>query len=56
MKVEDTDQAYARAIEAGAGSQMAPTDMDLPADPVLPVRIAFVLGPDGECIEFFHVR
>ena len=30
--------------------------VELPADPVFPVRLAFVEGPDGEVIEFFHER
>ena len=56
MRTEDVDLAYARALEAGAVSQTPPKDVDLPADPVFPVRLAFVEGPDGEVIEFFHER
>ena len=56
MRTDDVDAAYARALEAGAVSQMTPRDMDLPADPVYPVRLAFVQGPDGEVIEFFRPR
>ena len=56
MRTEDVDLAYARAMAAGAVSQTPPKDVDLPADPVFPVRLAFVEGPDGEVIEFFHER
>ena len=56
MRVEDTDLAYDRALAAGAVSQTPPKDVELPADPVFPVRLAFVEGPDGEVIEFFHER
>lgn len=49
----DPDAAYAKAIAAGATSMREPTDVDIPGDPVLPVRIAFVRGLDGEVLEFF---
>ena len=53
---EDPDAAYAAAIEAGATKRTAPYDELLPAQPPIPLRLAFVYGPDGEVIEFFHVR
>lgn len=56
FSVVDTDAAYFTAISAGAKQKMVPTDVDIPSNPVLPVRIAFVYGPDGEELEFFHVR
>ncbi|MCL2095592.1 MAG: VOC family protein [Oscillospiraceae bacterium] len=49
------DIAYENALKAGAVSQMPPKNVDIPSDPVMPVRIAFVRGPDGEVIEFFKV-
>jgi glyoxylase I family protein len=49
----DPDGAYERALAAGASSVMAPADVEIAGDPVLPVRIAFVGGPDGEVLEFF---
>jgi len=33
---------------------MPPTTLDIPADPPIPVRIAFVYGPDDEVLEFFQ--
>lgn len=52
----DPDKAYNNALAAGAVSHRPPTDVDIPANPPLPVRIAFVKGPDGEILEFFKVR
>ena len=49
------DVAYANALAAGAASQMEPKSLEIPATPPMPVRIAFVVGPDGEVLEFFKV-
>jgi glyoxylase I family protein len=49
------DIAYENALKAGAVSHTEPKSVDIPATPVLPVRIAFVKGPDGEVLEFFKV-
>lgn len=49
------DIAYENALAAGAASHMEPKTLDIPATPPLPVRIAFVKGPDGELLEFFKV-
>ena len=53
---DDPDAAFAAAVDAGAKVKYAPYDVDLSSDPPLPLRIAFVYGPNGEVIEFFHVR
>lgn len=53
LRSGDPDADYKRAMEAGATSQMEPTDITIPGDHGLKVRIAFVVGPDGEVIEFF---
>lgn len=50
----DPDAAYKNAIAAGAVSHIEPKDVNIPATPPLPVRIAFVMGPDGEVLEFFY--
>ena len=52
----DPDSAYQNALDAGAVSHMEPTDVDIPSEPSMPVRIAFVKGPDGELLEFFKQR
>ena len=49
------DMAYNNALAAGAVSHMEPKSLDIPAAPPIPVRIAFVKGPDGELLEFFKV-
>lgn len=49
------DTAYHNALVAGAASHTEPKTLDIPATPPLPVRIAFVKGPDGELLEFFKV-
>jgi len=51
----DPDLAYENALAAGAASQMEPKSLEIPATPPLPVRIAFVRGPDEEVLEFFKV-
>ncbi len=57
LSTDDADTAYARALAAGAASQMEPTDVDIEArSETRPVRIAFVVGPAGETIEFFQER
>ena len=51
----DAEAAYDRAIAHGAGSKIPPKRVDIQSDPVLPVKLAFVTGPDGEELEFFQV-
>jgi glyoxylase I family protein len=53
---DDVDADYAHALASGATVQSEPTDVDIPAEPMFPVRIAFVKGPDGESVELFHER
>ena len=53
FKTTDPDLAFNNAVAAGAIEKMPPTTLDIPADPPLPVRIAFVFGPDNEVLEFF---
>ena len=54
LRTPDVDAAYARALGAGARSQIAPKDIHLPGTPPVPVRLAFVVGLDGEIVEFFQ--
>ena len=56
LRADDVDAAYARAIETGAGEQTTPRDVDVEAEEPYPIRIAFVVGPDGEPVELFHER
>lgn len=56
LACDDPDAAFAAAIAAGAVERTAPFDTVITSEPPIPVRIAFVYGPDREVIEFFHVR
>ena len=53
LRSSDVDGAIERARAAGAEITVEPKDVDIPCDPVLPVRLAFCKGPAGETIEFF---
>ena len=55
MKVDDVDAAYAVARAAGFGDHTAPKVVPLKATPAdMSINIAFVVGPDGEEVEFFR--
>jgi len=54
LRTSDVDGAYARALAAGARSQVEPQDVTIAGDPPMLVRLAFVRGLDGEVIEFFQ--
>ncbi|MEX2388361.1 MAG: VOC family protein, partial [Phycisphaeraceae bacterium] len=59
LRTNDTDAILERARAAGCPVTMEPKTVNIPnklpavATPV-PVRIAFVKGPEGEVIEFFQ--
>ena len=55
LATTNPDAAYKNALAAGGVSQKEPTDFAIPSNPPMPVRLAFVQGPDGEVIEFFKV-
>jgi len=55
FKTTDPDTAFKNALSAGAREKMPPTTAEIPADKPIPVRIAFVFGPDNEVLEFFKV-
>lgn len=54
LRTDNCDAALERARAAGAPVTMEPKDVEIPSQPVTPVRIAFCKGPDGEIIEFFQ--
>ena len=56
IRVDNCRAAHAACLEAGAGEQTAPKDLDIPSHPPYPVTISFVRGPDGEEIELFEER
>jgi len=54
LKVDDVDAAYETALKAGAKSKIAPKDVALGTEPtIIKSRLAFVIGFDGEELEFF---
>lgn len=54
LKVDDVDKAYAVALEAGFMPKTEPRTVDVKASPAdISIRIAFVIGNDGEQVEFF---
>lgn len=54
LRVDDVDHAYAVALNAGFLPKIAPKIVPLDAKPhPLSINIAFVIGPDGEEVEFF---
>lgn len=56
LRTQDCDGVVEQARNAGARVTVEPKDVDIPADPPLPVRIAFFEGPDKEVIELFQMR
>ncbi len=52
----DTDACFNAAINAGCTCITEPTDIVIPSNPPYPARIAFVVGPIGEEIEFFQEK
>ena len=54
--VDDVDEAYRIALEAGFQSLIAPKFAPLESTPKkLTLNVAFVTGPDGEELEFFKI-
>ncbi len=56
LRVSDCRKAHEAALAAGATEVRPPQELDIPSEPVHPVTISFVSGPDGEEIEFFQER
>jgi glyoxylase I family protein len=54
FRTDNVVNAVEVAVAAGATVTVNPKDATLGRDPSIPVKIAFVKGPDGEIIEFFQ--
>lgn len=55
LSADDPDAAYALALSAGATPVNPPKTVEVASHPYpMSLHIAFVAGPDGEQIEFFH--
>jgi glyoxylase I family protein len=56
MRADDVDTAYAAAVAAGAKPLTAPKEVKLDSRPYkMTIKVAFVIGLDGEQLEFFKV-
>lgn len=56
FSVQNVDEAYRIALEAGAIALKPPREMPLDSHPLrMTLRVAFVLGPSGEELEFFKM-
>ena len=54
LRVDDVDAAYALAREVGFADSVPPKTVPLQSSPeAMTIHIAFVVGPDGEEVEFF---
>lgn len=53
LRVDDADLAFEKALAAGAKPNILPKDVVLDG---CPARIAFVVGLDGEILEFFQEK
>lgn len=54
LRVANVEAAYATALAAGFASKLAPSVIPLESKPEkMSIQIAFVIGPDGEELEFF---
>ena len=56
LLTDDVDSIVSKVREAGYEVFVEPNDVDIPAEPVYPIRMAFCYGPLGEQIEFFCER
>ena len=55
LSVENVEEAYKIALEAGGVPHIAPKTVPLDSHPEkISINIAFVKGPDGEEVEFFR--
>jgi glyoxylase I family protein len=56
LRTDDIDATVERIRQAGAEITVEPKNVDIPSDPILPVRLAFFKGPAGEIVELVKVR
>ncbi len=56
LATNDTDVCIEAARAAGYTVTVEPKDIAIPSNPPYPARIAFIIGPVGEEIEFFNVK
>ncbi|GFH36268.1 VOC family protein [Streptomyces pacificus] len=54
LRTDDPDTLYRRALDAGARSLMAPTEIETTGTMPMTLYVGFVYGPNGEVIEFIR--
>jgi len=54
LRTDKLDEIMERVRNEGIEITVEPKNVDLPADPVYPVRVAFFKGAAGELIEIFQ--
>ena len=54
LRTDNLDEIMDRIRKEGIEITVEPKNVDLPADPVYPVRIAFFKGAAGELVEIFQ--
>jgi len=54
--VESVDDCIEAVRAAGYEITVEPKDVDIPSDPVYPIRVGFCIGAAGEEVEFFSER
>ncbi len=55
LETDDVDLCIETVRKAGYTITVEPKDVDIPSNPVFPVRVGFCVGPAGEEVEFFKV-
>lgn len=56
LRTDNCDAMLEKVRASGAEITVESKNVDIPSEPVFPVRIAFFKGPDGEIIELFQER
>ena len=56
FEVESVDDSIEAVRAAGYQITVEPKDVDIPSDPVFPIRVGFCIGAAGEEVEFFATR
>lgn len=56
LATDDVDSCVRAVRKAGYQITVEPGDINIPSEPVFPIRMAFCIGPVGEEIEFFQEK
>ncbi|MBQ4131328.1 MAG: VOC family protein [Clostridia bacterium] len=56
FSVESVDDCIEAVRAAGYEITVEPKDVDIPSDPVYPIRVGFCIGAAGEEVEFFTAK